>query len=193
MPISAPPFGQEDRVQAFITCSQKAIAMNQDLMCVKSTLLGTTLPETNSSHLKMDGWNTSFLLGRPIFRGYVSFREGNISSYPLKKATFESMIFPTSRWYGFVPWSLIFFWVCPNSQTPKEAKIEHNNDQAILGRNLWRYLEKYLGQKGTISNWDPLGIPIIFGSEGFFWGGDQASQSWQTNNGTLLLVGKEAR
>ena len=27
-----------------------------------------TLPETNSSHLKMDGWNTCFLLGRPIFR-----------------------------------------------------------------------------------------------------------------------------
>ena len=23
----------------------------------------------------MDGWNTRFLLGRPIFRGYVSFRE----------------------------------------------------------------------------------------------------------------------
>ena len=34
-----------------------------------------TLPETNSSHLKMDGWKTSFLLGWPIFRGYVSFRE----------------------------------------------------------------------------------------------------------------------
>ena len=29
------------------------------------------------SNLKMDGWNTSFLLGRPICRGYVSFREGN--------------------------------------------------------------------------------------------------------------------
>ncbi len=29
----------------------------------------------NGSHLKMDGWNTSFLLGWPIFRGYVSFRE----------------------------------------------------------------------------------------------------------------------
>ena len=27
-------------------------------------------------HLKMDGWNTTFLLGRSIFRGYVSFREG---------------------------------------------------------------------------------------------------------------------
>ena len=28
-----------------------------------------TLPETNNSHLKVDGWNTSFLLGWPIFRG----------------------------------------------------------------------------------------------------------------------------
>ena len=35
-----------------------------------------TLPLT-FSHLKMDGWNTTFLLGRPTFRGYVSFREGN--------------------------------------------------------------------------------------------------------------------
>ncbi len=34
------------------------------------------LPETNSLHLKVDGWNTSFLLGWPIFSGYVSFREG---------------------------------------------------------------------------------------------------------------------
>ena len=28
------------------------------------------------SPLQMDGWNTTFLLGKPIFRGYVSFREG---------------------------------------------------------------------------------------------------------------------
>ena len=27
-----------------------------------------TLPETNSSHLKMDGWSTTFLWGWPIFR-----------------------------------------------------------------------------------------------------------------------------
>ena len=32
-------------------------------------MIAITLPETNSSHLKMDGWNTSFLLGWPIFRG----------------------------------------------------------------------------------------------------------------------------
>ena len=38
--------------------------------------LGSTLPETNSSHLKNDGWNTRCLLGWPIFRGYVSFRPG---------------------------------------------------------------------------------------------------------------------
>ena len=37
-----------------------------------------TLPETNSSHLEMDGWNTSFLLGWPIFRCYVSYREGTL-------------------------------------------------------------------------------------------------------------------
>ena len=36
-----------------------------------------TLPETKKSHLKMDGWNTSFLLGWPIFRCHVSFRECN--------------------------------------------------------------------------------------------------------------------
>ena len=31
----------------------------------------------------MDGWNTSFLLGRPILRGYVSFREGISSVSPI--------------------------------------------------------------------------------------------------------------
>ena len=34
-----------------------------------------TLPENNELHLKVDGWNTSFLLGCPIFRCCVSFRE----------------------------------------------------------------------------------------------------------------------
>ena len=41
-----------------------------------------TPPKTNSSHLKMDGWNTSFLLGPGLFSGAlaVSFREGKDSS-----------------------------------------------------------------------------------------------------------------
>ena len=34
-------------------------------------------PETNILHLKMDGWKMNFLLGRPIFSGYLCFREGN--------------------------------------------------------------------------------------------------------------------
>ena len=47
-----------------------------------------TLPETNSSHLKMYGWKTTFLLGRPSFRGYVSFREGTPQEIagPIKKS-----------------------------------------------------------------------------------------------------------
>ena len=34
-------------------------------------------------HLKMDGWNTSVLLGWRIFRGYVSFREGILIPFVL--------------------------------------------------------------------------------------------------------------
>ena len=30
-----------------------------------------TLPETNSSHLKIHAWRMNFLVGWPIFRGYV--------------------------------------------------------------------------------------------------------------------------
>ena len=39
----------------------------------------------------MDGWNTTFLLGRPIFRGYVSFREG-------KEVSVDSLIFFPKVW-----------------------------------------------------------------------------------------------
>ena len=60
----------------------------------------------------MDGWNTTFLLRRPIFRCYVSFREGRISSiwYPNKKPKVTDLLgiatgspgrnslWPTTRW-----------------------------------------------------------------------------------------------
>ncbi len=42
----------------------------------------------------MDGWNTTFLLGRPIFRGYVSFREGNFHGHPSKTMVFAEMHLP---------------------------------------------------------------------------------------------------
>ena len=45
--------------------------------------LAYTLPETNSEVTLENGWleYKPFLLGRPIFRGYVSFREGIIRKY----------------------------------------------------------------------------------------------------------------
>jgi len=51
----------------------------------KMAVFPTTLPETNSSHLKIDGWKTLFPLGiRPIFDGEmaVSFREGSHDMQP---------------------------------------------------------------------------------------------------------------
>ncbi len=36
---------------------------------IQKVTIQLTLPETNSLLLKMDGWNTTFLLGRRIFRG----------------------------------------------------------------------------------------------------------------------------
>ena len=40
------------------------------------------VPETNSSPLKMDSWETAFLLEKPMFRGEnVSFRERNLLDY----------------------------------------------------------------------------------------------------------------
>ena len=62
------------------------IIINDELMKLEITAsssindgLSCTLPETNSSHLKMDGWNTSFLFNPTLFSGAfaVSFRECN--------------------------------------------------------------------------------------------------------------------
>ena len=49
------------------------------------------------SPLKMDGWNTTFLLGWPIFKGYVSFREGMGNGFPPPKKRVKS-----TRYFTFV-------------------------------------------------------------------------------------------
>ena len=48
------------------------------LTVVSVSIFGNlTLPETNSSHLKMDGWKMKFPFGEAYFQGQtVSFREG---------------------------------------------------------------------------------------------------------------------
>jgi len=52
------------------------------------TYFKTLVVETNIAP-KMDGWNTSFLLGWPVFRGYVSFREG-----------ISPVLLDFDNWYG---------------------------------------------------------------------------------------------
>ena len=61
-----------------------------------------TFPETNSSPLQilqMDGWNTSFLLGRTIFRGYVSFREGSLLP-PCEPHLNQGAVAPSAGWHN---------------------------------------------------------------------------------------------
>ena len=54
------------------SCPAKWWLSSQNL----SSSLPGTLKLTASSHLKMDGWKIIFVLGWPIFKRYVSFREG---------------------------------------------------------------------------------------------------------------------
>ena len=69
------------------------------LLISYSSSQSDTLPETNSSHLKMDGWNTGFPFGtRPIFQVAKMLVSGSVipllgtswnskpPSSPLKKA-----------------------------------------------------------------------------------------------------------
>ena len=62
----------------------------------------------------MDGWNTSFPLEWPIFRGDVSFREGNIRFF--LHASFFSSVFvhvsPGNRGKGYWDPSLAFVMGC---------------------------------------------------------------------------------
>ena len=52
----------------------------------------STLPETNSSHLKNGSCNTTFLLGWPIFRGYVSFRKEYSDGQSLRTIFFPKIL-----------------------------------------------------------------------------------------------------
>ena len=69
----------------------------QSLEFQPADLGGVFLPETNSSPLKMDGWNTTFLLGRPIFRGYVSFREGKTQWWEFRHISWQNCSVPNAK------------------------------------------------------------------------------------------------
>ena len=64
----------------------------------------------------MDGWswNTSFLLGWPVFRDYVSFREGIELMHPCRTEFLHLIELMTWIGYGCYrpPWDVYFFWNC---------------------------------------------------------------------------------
>ena len=51
---------------SFVCVSQAHVCCNQ---LKKKHQKKSTLPETNSSHLKMDGWKITYLLGPGLFSG----------------------------------------------------------------------------------------------------------------------------
>ena len=56
------------------SCTQGSVMLGN---CTRDSFAQNTLPE----NLKMDAWKTTFILGRPIFRGYVSFRGGMLKKH----------------------------------------------------------------------------------------------------------------
>ncbi len=92
------------------------------------------IPETlklTFSHLKMDGWKMKFPFGaRPIFRGYVSFRGGNMMS-------FFSYRIRTFIWVG--PVSCVW-WIVRGSRyrskhpkiAPEEWLVEWTREKVML-------------------------------------------------------------
>ena len=71
-----------------------------------------TLPSLKLTwHLKMDGWNTCFLFGNPIFRCYVSFREGRVHSFSENVETFsyQAHFFQSSTIHITEPECLLHF------------------------------------------------------------------------------------
>ncbi len=68
------------------------------------------------SHLKMDGWNTSFLLGWPIFRGYVSFRECTASHSEIWGTIFGHIFIFRLKNAWRSPWQ---------KHVAKEAKVDY--------------------------------------------------------------------
>ncbi len=81
----------------------------------------------------MDGWNTSFLLGWPIFRGYVSFREGNLLLWFLGCVSFPSTIWHL-LWLGLVerpPLGPLPIYKVRSRRSPANTNTTHNFPLAL--------------------------------------------------------------
>ncbi len=113
----------------------------------------------------MDGWNTSFLLGWPIFRGYVSFREA-------KRALFQGLVLAYSlcRDHGSAKWLYL-----KTSLLLEIHPFFRLHDDGRKGRffghhfmKLWEafpsncFAELRLKKTASkVSRWIPLVLPIL--------------------------------
>ncbi len=99
----------------------------------------------------MDGWNTTFLLGRPIFRGYVSFREGILKKQRLHNQ-FPQLVIAlvrkklpqvSDRWEGL---ALLY------------AGPEMREDREVIRFFIWSHIEvvEPKGLKVPIEQWKNL-------------------------------------
>ncbi len=79
----------------------------------------------------MDGWNTSFLLEWPIFRGYVSFREGNGQLLVWGPVVWIFGIPENERDYGTWVYPRI-----PNHRAPKQ-QLTFSWSTSSKKNNLW--------------------------------------------------------
>ena len=132
--------------------------------------LMSTLPETNSSPLKMDDWNTTFLSGRPVFSCYESFREGGgyLNCWGLQDMS--SSLYDLSIFYMWSGKRDVWF-VLFHSTASKSNRVQApGGNTAILGSSwslsVWKV--PFLDYESTIlnryfgANLVAVGIPSFF-------------------------------
>ena len=68
----------------------------------------------------MDGWNTTFLLGRPTVRGYVSFRECRPSQRRNESSSNHWISFQVKNLAGFVLWNSLLRNGVPTLRRPRK-------------------------------------------------------------------------
>ncbi len=137
----------------------------------------------------MDGWNTTLLLGRPIFRGYISFREGNHPKFHKMQ--------PSKSPEANHQWSCHNTRTCPLGRSKPNKKFR---PWGGMGTSSWKTLG---GKKKTRHRWFPLffkkknedssrkvrlekhlALPVILFSSDFF----QGFVCWQIFSSERLAV-----
>ena len=115
-----------------------------------------TLPETNSSPLKMDGWNTTFLLGFGLFSGAfaVRFREGKFRSWDFDRVNW----IPVGTSFSII---IMVQWKTPLNERNIILEIHP------FSTELWLWEEEFPHQRHpqTIwANWPTISKPDFFGT-----------------------------